>query len=303
VRRAIRWCAAGRGRTGCCWCLVVLAASGWANLGARGSGARARSAASRLGGPDGQAGVLRPPDVSAGSGGDCRSCSAVVLRTRALGAPARQAVKKGKARHRAKPRPRLPDLVVRSVRAAPGSVVVGSKVSINDAVANVGNKAAPRTTERYYVSSSAKLSLAITRSTMPAAALAGLRPPNTKGLRVNGVVYRVLLAQRLVPKLRAGRSSAATRRVVVSSAVRPGSYYVIACAKAVHQARESHTKNDCRTARSRLTVKPVAQGSCFEKAAARRQRWCSIMGSLSSGWVRLLVFVDCGSPGRACGRA
>ncbi len=195
-------------------CLVVLAAAGWADLGARGSGALAR-----------------------------------------------QTVKKRTAGHRSKPGPGLADLVVRSVRAAPGSVVVGGEVSIVDVVANVGRKLAPKTTERYYVSSSAKLILAITRSTPQTAAFAGRRLASTRGLGARSVVYRVLLAQRSVPKLRAGQTAAATTRVVVSSTVRSGSYYVIACANAVHPARESNTKNDCRTARSRLTVKPVAQGS------------------------------------------
>ena len=115
-----------------------------------------------------------------------------------------------------------PNLVVSSISNPPDVVVPGHSFQIRDRTRNTGRAVAGRTVTQYYLSA-------------------------------NG--HRTAAGHRPVPRLRAGRSSAAAGTVTVAATLKPGAYLLLACADGGRVVRESSERDNCRTAATKLIVK------------------------------------------------
>ncbi len=125
-----------------------------------------------------------------------------------------------------------PDLVVKSVSASPGQVAPGGTLKVRDVTRNKGRKTAPKSVTRYVLSKDRKL--------------------DKRDVR---------LRERAVTRLKPRRGHAAKALTVrVPTATKPGTYWLLACADARKRVRESNERNNCRAARSRLTVTRAASG-------------------------------------------
>lgn len=121
---------------------------------------------------------------------------------------------------------KLPDLVVRAVSVAPSSVAPGGVLRVRDTTRNKGRRVAKRSSTRYVLSRNKRLDRADVR-----------------------------LGDRRVRRLKAGkRHRSPVRRVRVPTGTRPGRYWLLACADARRQVRESVERNNCRAARKRVVV-------------------------------------------------
>lgn len=119
-----------------------------------------------------------------------------------------------------------PDLVVKVLSVSPGEAGPGGVLRIKDTSANRGRKAARRSVTRYVLSKDRKL--------------------DRRDVR---------LRDRPVRKLKPRTRHASTvQRVRVPARTKPGTYWLLACADARRQVRESNERNNCRAARSRLRI-------------------------------------------------
>jgi subtilase family serine protease len=115
-----------------------------------------------------------------------------------------------------------PNLVVSSISNPPDVALPGHAFQINDRTRNAGRAAARATVTRYYLSANGR---------------------------------RTAAGHRAVPRLRAGRSSAAAGTVTIASTLKPGAYSLLACADGGGAVRESSERDNCRTAATKLIVK------------------------------------------------
>lgn len=117
------------------------------------------------------------------------------------------------------------DLKITSVRTNVVTVVRGKAVEVSDSTRNVGRGAARSTRTRYYLSSNRSWS----------------RNDTT-------------LATRKVKRLKARRTSSATRTVTIPASTPAGTWWVLACADATTRVREKREGNNCRAAGRALRV-------------------------------------------------
>ena len=126
----------------------------------------------------------------------------------------------------ARPRAR-PDLVERAIGTPPTRLVPGGSFGVGDTVLNRGRTRAKRSTTRYY-------------------------------LRAGRVA--LLVGARRIPPLGASTSSLGHAVLRVSGGAHAGRYSLVVCADAARSVRESNERNNCRTARRRVAVSPIATG-------------------------------------------
>jgi hypothetical protein len=120
---------------------------------------------------------------------------------------------------------RRPDLVMSSVKAGPGSVERGDRITVRDTTANSGRARAGRTTTRFYLSTDRRFG----RSDR-------------------------LLGSRGVPALAPGKKSSGRTQLRVPAATPLRGWYVVACADVRKKVRESREGNNCRATSSKVTV-------------------------------------------------
>jgi CARDB len=111
----------------------------------------------------------------------------------------------------------LPDLIVAALSNPPSSALSGDLFKVTDKTKNRGTGRAKGSVIRYYLSLDKKWGKT-----------------------------DLLLGSRNVPALRSGATSRGTVQVEVPMAVKPASYFLIACADAAHRVKESNEKNNCR---------------------------------------------------------
>jgi hypothetical protein len=115
-----------------------------------------------------------------------------------------------------------PDLVVASLANPPRVVLQGAAFGVRDETSNIGAVRAPASRTRYYLQSS------------------------------NGA--RTVVGGRLVPALRAHRSSSGTGKATPPKTL-AGTYTLVACADATNAVKETSERDNCRTAATKLIVK------------------------------------------------
>jgi CARDB len=119
----------------------------------------------------------------------------------------------------------LPDLIVTALSNPPSSALSGDLFKVTDKTKNRGAGRAKGSVIRYYLS------------------------PDKKWGKTD-----LLLGSRNVPALRSGATSRGTVQVEVPMAIKPASYFLIACADAAHRVRESNEKNNCRAPTRAIAV-------------------------------------------------
>ena len=124
----------------------------------------------------------------------------------------------------------LPDLVVKKL-SLPDHAIGGSTITVRDTVANRGTASARGSTTAFYLSFDGKL--------------------DDNDIK--------LKEQRTVGRITRGKFSAGATKVVVPAYL-TGLFDVIACADDASKVKESNEKNNCRTARTPLTIELPPQG-------------------------------------------
>lgn len=121
---------------------------------------------------------------------------------------------------------RRPDLQTPSV-SGPSTITVGGTITASAAVKNVGPVTAGRSSIAYYLT------------------------PNgsTRG--------RVRVGERSIRALKARAKYTGTKKLTLSTKIGAGVYRLSACADARSKVKESNERNNCRTARRKLTVSPA----------------------------------------------
>lgn len=119
-----------------------------------------------------------------------------------------------------------PDLVVGSLSVAPANTGPGQPIRIKDVTRNRGRTVARPSVTRYVLSKDKKV--------------------DRRDVRLH---------DRRVKRLKPGKKHATkVVKVRVPRNVKPGTYWLIACADARRKVRESNERNNCRVARQRLTI-------------------------------------------------
>lgn len=117
------------------------------------------------------------------------------------------------------------DLKVTAVSVSKTTVVRGGTLKVRDTTRNTGTKRARRSVTRYYLSTN----------------------------RTRGTSDR-LLSTRKVGRLVKGTRDRDARKVRIPRTTKPRRYYVIACADARKQVRETREGNNCRATKQRVRV-------------------------------------------------
>lgn len=154
------------------------------------------------------------------------------------------------------------DLKITSVRTDVTAVVRGRSVEVSDSTRNVGKGTARSTRTAYYLS------------------------PNRSWSRSD-----TKLATRKVKKLKARRTSSATRTVTIPASTAAGTWWVIACADATTRVREKREGNNCRAASQALRVTvpapppkpptpPTPPGAVFPQTP---NPWAPVSSTLDTG--------------------
>lgn len=126
----------------------------------------------------------------------------------------------------AAPKRKLPDLVVSAASVTPGAVAPGGVLTVRDTTRNKGKRPARATTTRYLLSKNKKLDQGDVR-----------------------------LGERRVKRLRPRRSDTTRpRQVRVPARTKAGRYWLLVCADARSQVRESRERNNCRVVGRRLMI-------------------------------------------------
>lgn len=124
-----------------------------------------------------------------------------------------------------------PDLAEVHVAKPPIKVVAGGKAfRVRDTVRNVGKARSRATRSGYFLAA---------------------KPKRRAG--------RVRVGSRSVHALKPRKRSNGSVAARVGKGVRPGLYYLVACADAGHKVREAKEKNNCRAARKRIQVLAPSQ--------------------------------------------
>jgi hypothetical protein len=118
------------------------------------------------------------------------------------------------------------DLTVSALANPPPSVVHGEQFAVRATVRNLGRRAAGSSRTGFYLSRSSKKARNAVRIGRP-------------------------VTKRVKPR----RSVVVRATVRVPASVPPGRYFLIACADDTRKVRESNERNNCRTARTRVTVR------------------------------------------------
>lgn len=116
-----------------------------------------------------------------------------------------------------------PDLVVASASVAPARVAPGGRLTVRDTTRNKGRRVARRSTTRYLLSKDKKVDKRDVRL--------GQRP-----------------VKRLKPRQ---KHVSGKRKFRVPRSVKPGNYWLLVCADARKQVRESKERNNCRVVKAR----------------------------------------------------
>jgi len=162
-----------------------------------------------------------------------------------------------------------PDLVVRSLAAAPATVAAGGVFTLTDVVANEGRRRAGASRAEYVLAARKR---------------------------------RIRLGGRAVPALARREESSGRLELAVPATARDGAYALVACADARHEVRERREDNNCRSARERLvvdTAPPVAAVLGERPDAATKRTAASIAFSHPERGVTFACRLDGGAE-RAC---
>ncbi|MGA2518342.1 MAG: DUF3443 family protein [Thermodesulfobacteriota bacterium] len=119
-----------------------------------------------------------------------------------------------------------PDLVETLVSDPPGSVSTGDSFPVTDTVQNHGNKSAPTSITRYYLSST--------------------------GDKDSGAI--LLIGKRSIPSLTSGNTSTGTVTVEIPFGIPEGTYYFLACADDTNKIAESNEENNCKASSTQVTL-------------------------------------------------
>jgi len=120
-----------------------------------------------------------------------------------------------------------PDLVITSVGFTPSKVIRGGNITVADITKNQGQGPSGESTTSYYLSVNKK--------------------KDNKDI--------LLADSSSVQALNETESSPGTTPVIIPSNIKPGAYYVIACADDMQQVTETNENNNCRASKKKIKVK------------------------------------------------